>query len=176
MPVHAPNSPEFTVLTTDECWSVLEQNHVGRIAFLNQGVVDIEPVHYVASDLWVFARSAEGTKLDAFSHDPYVAFEVDEIAATFDWCSVVVHGTVYLMSEQGSRVDRLTFERALESLRSFIPGTFSEDDPTPLRRTIYGIHVDRVSGRRAVPRATDGGKSRVAQPRALRQPRTPDGF
>lgn len=176
MSVHAPVSPEFTVLTTDECWSVLERNHVGRIAFLNQGVVDIEPVHYVANDLWVFARSAEGAKLEAFGHHPYVAFEVDEVADTFDWCSVVVHGTVYLMSQQGNRADRLAFERALESLRSFIPGTLADADPTPLRRTIYGIHADRLSGRRAVSRPAQAAKSRVARPRTPRTPRTPDGF
>jgi nitroimidazol reductase NimA-like FMN-containing flavoprotein (pyridoxamine 5'-phosphate oxidase superfamily) len=169
MPSRASDSPVFSALTVDECWAMLTRNNVGRIAFINDGIADIEPVHYVAGDPWLFARSAEGTKLEAFGHRPYVAFEVDEIDGVFDWRSVVAHGTVYLMSERGTRSDRAAFERALESLRAFIPGTLGKDDPTPLRRTIYGIHVDRLSGRYAVSTA-------AAAKRMHGRPSVPDGF
>ena len=144
--------PVFTTLTADECHVVLGRNHVGRVAFLNGTVVDIEPVHYTATDAWLFIRSAKGTKLEAFAHSPYVAFEVDEIDAPFDWRSVVAHGTIYVMSESGVRIDRVEFERALRALRSFIPQTLTRGDPTPFRRTIYGVHIDRLTGRRAKQR------------------------
>ena len=64
--------PVFTALTDQECRAVLSRNHVGRVAFLNDGVVDIEPVHYAAANSWIFVRSAEGMKLEAFAHSPYV--------------------------------------------------------------------------------------------------------
>jgi nitroimidazol reductase NimA-like FMN-containing flavoprotein (pyridoxamine 5'-phosphate oxidase superfamily) len=152
MPSRTTRQPRFTVLTPEECRALIGRNHVGRIAFFNHGVVDIEPVHYAAADSWIFVRSAEGTKLEVFAHHPYVAFEDDEIDATFDWRSVVAHGTVYLMSEDGIGVDRVVFERAVRALRSFIPATLATNDPTPARRRIYGVHVDRMTGRRAEQR------------------------
>ena len=165
MPTPKPRKPVFAALSTDECWALLGRNHVGRLAFFNHGVVDIEPVHYVAAlGAWVFVRSAEGTKMEVFSGHPYVAFEVDEIDAMFDWRSVVAHGTVYLMSEHAVRVDRIAFERALRALRSFIPATLAQDDPTPFRRRVYGIHVDRVTGRVAEQQGPVSGRRPLKVP------------
>lgn len=76
MPQRKLRKPVFAALSTDECWTLLSRNHVGRLAFVNQGVVDIEPVHYVAApDAWLFVRSAEGTKLEVLAHRTFVAFE-----------------------------------------------------------------------------------------------------
>ncbi|HEY6827154.1 MAG TPA: pyridoxamine 5'-phosphate oxidase family protein [Gemmatimonadaceae bacterium] len=168
MPRKTPAKPRFAALTNDECATVLARNHIGRIAFLNHGVVDIEPVHYVANGEWLFIRSAAGTKVEAFSHEPYVAFEVDEVEGPFDWRSVVVHGTVYLLSDRGVRVDRLEFERALRALRSLAPTTMTKNDLTPFRRQIYGVHVNSLTGRVAEQRV----KTRKSRPPAIpRQPR-----
>ena len=163
--------PRFAALTDDECTALLARNHVGRVAFFNHGVVDIEPVHYAAAGDWLFLRSAAGTKIDAFSHQPYVAFEVDEVDGPFDWRSVVVHGTVYLLSERGVRADRLAFERALRALRSVAPATLGRKDPTPFRRQVYGIHVNFLTGRVAEQRTRTGKRRPPAIPRQPRHPR-----
>lgn len=178
MPPRKLRKPVFAALSTEECWEVLGRNHVGRLAFFNHGVVDIEPVHYVAElDAWLFVRSAEGTKIEVFADHPYVAFEVDEIDGMFDWRSVVAHGTVYLMSEHAVRVGRVAFERALTALRSFIPETLAEGDPTPFRQLVYGIHVDRVSGRVAEQRGPASGRRPLAVPLSPPRPRrVSDGF
>lgn len=177
MPSRKARKPVFAALTADECGEVLGRNHVGRLAFLSEGIVDIEPVHYIAADSWIFVRSAEGAKLEAFAHNPYVAFEVDEVHGTFDWRSVVAHGTIYLMSERGDRADRSDFELALDALRSFIPETLTDDDPTPFRNTIYGLHVDKLAGRCAEQRrrTSKRGLGRVDVTPAQR-PEIPDGF
>lgn len=178
MPPRKLRKPVFAALSADECWALLGRNHVGRLAFFNHGVVDIEPVHYVAAlDAWLFVRSAEGTKMEVFAQHPYVAFEVDEIDAMFDWRSVVAHGTVYLMSEHGVRTDRIAFERALRALRSFIPATLEQDDPTPLRRRVYGIHVDRLTGRVAEQRGPVSGRRPLKVPLSSpRRRRVSNGF
>jgi len=170
-----PVKPRFAALTDDECTALLVRNHVGRVAFFNHGVVDIEPVHYVANGDWLFLRSAAGTKIDAFSHQPYVAFEVDEVDGPFDWRSVVVHGTVYLLSERGVRVDRLAFERALRALRSVAPTTLGTKDPTPFRRQVYGIHVNSLTGRVAEQRTRTGKRRPPAIPRQPRHRRVSNG-
>lgn len=141
--------PVFSSLTDDEARSVLARNHVGRLAFMNANRVDIEPVSFVASDSWLFMRSGGGAKLEALAHNPYVAFEVDEVKSAFDWRSVVARGTIYLMTDEGRYVDHTILNRAIEALRSFQPDALLEDDPTPFRRTVYGLHVDVLTGRKS---------------------------
>jgi uncharacterized protein len=139
-------------------WALLERNHLGRIAFFNHGVVDMEPVSYVAEDHWLFLRTNRGTKLDVFLHHPYVAFEVDEVTSEFDWRSVVAHGTVYLMSASSVGVDRAVYDRALRALRSYMPAALTPQDPVPARSVVYGIHVDRITGRAGGRHHTRGAK------------------
>lgn len=150
----------FAVLTERECRALLRRNHVGRVAFIKEGRVDIVPVHYALGGDWLYIRSAEGAKLEAFAHNPYVAFEVDEVDSPVDWRSVVAHGTVYWLEQNPVTLDRAAFERALRALRSFNPEAFTEDDPTPLRHTVYGIHIGEVSGRMAKRRPRSPKKKR----------------
>lgn len=165
-------------LSAAGCRSVLERNHVGRIAYLWESRVDIEPVSYAFAGNWIFLRSAAGTKMNALAHAPYVAFEVDEIKSVASWQSVVAHGTVYLLSDRGDRADRGGFERAVRALRSFLPQTFRADDPVPFRDTVYGIHVDRLTGRTA--RSTRVKRAKRKTVRRTRSPsrrgHTADGF
>ena len=168
------HKPMFTALSEAECHSLLARNHTGRLAFLNANRVDIEPVSYVAEGSWLFMRSAGGAKLDALAHTPYVAFEVDEVKSAFDWRSVVARGTIYWMADDGRYVDEAMLERAMDALRSFQPHALGDEDPTPFRRTIYGLHIDLLSGRKAEMAGGSASESPVVQPRSSR-PR-PDGF
>jgi nitroimidazol reductase NimA-like FMN-containing flavoprotein (pyridoxamine 5'-phosphate oxidase superfamily) len=170
-------APRFLILTSEDCRAVLDRNHVGRLAFINQATIDIEPIGYVARDKWVFFRSAYGSKLEALAHNPFVAFEVDEVAGPFDWRSVVVHGTIYMLPADGAPIERRVFERAVAALRSVMPETLTPGDPTPARDTVYGLHVDRVSGRMAQPASAKPG-GRRAQPvgKSPKRRSTTNGF
>ena len=141
--------PSFRDLTGAESEELLRQHHVGRLAFQRDGAVDIEPIHYVFSDGWIFGRTAQGTKFESVEHRPWVAFEVDEVRALFDWRSVVVHGTIYVLTEEGAPLEREEFSRALDLLRTLVPEALTPDDPTPARTIVFGLHADRISGRAA---------------------------
>jgi len=145
----------FNVLSPAKCRAVLQRHHVGRLAFFNAGTVDIEPIGFVARGDWIFFRSAYGAKLEALAHNPYAAFEVDEVQSRTSWASVVAHGTIYMLPPDGAPIERRAFASALAALRRVAPETLTKDDPTPERDRVYGLHVDRVSGRAARP-----GKSR----------------
>ena len=167
------HKPMFSSLSDAECHAFLARNHTGRLAFVNSNRVDIEPVSYVAEGAWLFMRSASGTKLESLAHTPYVAFEVDEVKGPFDWRSVVARGTIYWMADDGRYVDETIVERAIEALRSFQPYALREQDPTPFRRTVYGLHIDLLTGRKA-EMGTAASPAEVAPPRSPRH--TPDGF
>jgi nitroimidazol reductase NimA-like FMN-containing flavoprotein (pyridoxamine 5'-phosphate oxidase superfamily) len=167
MPAPNRSRPLFRRLNEKSSRALLERNHVGRLCFINSGQPDVTPVHYIADGAWIFIRSAPGAKIEAFAHHPYVAFEVDEIASTFDWRSVVARGTIYLLPSDGSPLERKKLDRAIRALRSFIPATFTETDPTPARDIVYGIHVDELTGRKATPHVATSERTTR---RAIRRP------
>ena len=153
-------APVFYDLSPSDCLKLLARNHLGRLAFRTGPSLDIAPVGYVAARDWLFMRSAYGAKLEALAHDPFVAFEVDEFKGPFDWSSVVVHGTIYLLPKDGAPVEKKVFERAVRALRSVAPETLTANDPVPDRQIVYGLHVDRVAGRMAQSKPARAGARR----------------
>lgn len=151
MPTQDSSQPAFGGLDDAEARVLLQRNHVGRLGFVRDGQPDVTPVHYVFDGSWIFIRSAPGAKMEAFAHNPYVAFEVDEVTDNFSWSSVVAHGTIYVLPGDGPPVEREALERAIHALRSLVPATFTDADPTPARQIVYGVHVDRLTGRTASP-------------------------
>lgn len=134
-----------------EAEALLQRQHVGRIAFVRDDRVDMEPIHYIADDGWIFGRTSPGTKLDAVAHRPWVAFEVDEVRGPEDWESVVVHGTLYVLTGEGTAVERREYTRAINLLRRHAPDTFTRHDLHPWRTVLFGIHADAIAGRAASP-------------------------
>jgi nitroimidazol reductase NimA-like FMN-containing flavoprotein (pyridoxamine 5'-phosphate oxidase superfamily) len=67
----------FEYLGEDECWSLLAQGEVGRLAVAVDGKPDIFPVNYVVDDRQIVVRTTAGLKLAAAVLGSGVAFEVD---------------------------------------------------------------------------------------------------
>lgn len=92
----------------------------------------------------------------------WVAFEVDEVAGTFDWRSIVIRGAFYIMSPTGSLHPDPTdtsvqedpeYSEAVAALRTFLPDAMLASDPTPFRHAVFRIHLDAASGRESTPTA-----------------------
>jgi nitroimidazol reductase NimA-like FMN-containing flavoprotein (pyridoxamine 5'-phosphate oxidase superfamily) len=90
-----------------------------------------------------------GEKVAALRAHPWVAFEVDEVAGTFDWQSVVVRGAFYRLARDGAEADRRRYERALAAVRTLVPHTLTDADPTPERDVLFRLHLGEVTGRAA---------------------------
>lgn len=65
------------VLDEDECWALLDQTSVGRLAIDINGKPDIFPINFVVDDRTVVFRSGAGTKLAGAALLHHVAFEID---------------------------------------------------------------------------------------------------
>ena len=105
-------------LTRSECFELLAQEHLGRVAVVDDRGPVIFPVNYILDRHTVVFRTGEGTKLDAASLGRRVSFEVDgtDPAARTGW-SVVVRG------EAAEVTDRAELERLRElPLRAWAPG------------------------------------------------------
>lgn len=148
-------APQIRALSRAECDAVLARNHVGRIAYARANRIDIEPIHYVFHEGWVYGRTGHGAKLEATGYTWWpVAFEVDEVEELFRWRSVVVHGGFYTIPAGAGEGGE--WDRAVELLRSLIPETFTPDDPAAFRDVLFRIAVQEVSGREAVPGGAAG--------------------
>jgi uncharacterized protein len=80
-------------LTKRECFELLTREHLGRIALTDPWGPIVLPVNFVLDHHTVVFRTGEGTKLDAASVCPRVAFEVDGThAPTRTGWSVVIRG------------------------------------------------------------------------------------
>jgi uncharacterized protein len=154
----APKAPArrddvaFRELERDEIEVMLARNNVGRLAFSFHDRVDVQPIHYVYEHGWVYGRTSEGDKIMALSHNQWVAFEIDEIDGVFDWKSVVVHGSFWILHPRGSAHAEELWIKAAELVSKIVPGTLTENDPVSFRQTLFRIAVSDVRGREASTR------------------------
>ncbi|MEK0431434.1 MAG: hypothetical protein RL139_1238 [Gemmatimonadota bacterium] len=142
-------APTFRELTREECVALLDRHQVGRLAFSQKDRLDVEPIHYVHLDGWLYGRTQPGTKLEVLLHNRWVAFEVDEVEALFEWRSVVVKGGLYLLRAEGSEAERERYAQGVAAVRRLVPEAFTPDDPIPERAVLFRIHVDELRGRAA---------------------------
>lgn len=147
--------PQFSTLTREECETLLAGHRIARLAYSHKDRVDIEPIHYVYEAGWIYVRTQLGTKLSTIVHNPWVAFEIDESHALFDWQSVVVRGRLELLDDGPHDKARARHAAAVGALRGIVPEAFTPDDPTPDRTIIGAIYAETVQGRRATPGEND---------------------
>ena len=126
----------FERLDEDECWALLEEDEVGRLAVSVNGRPDIFPVNYVVDERSVVLRTAPGLKLAAAVLGAGVAFEVDGLDHDRHrgW-SVVVAG-------RAEEIEGIEPRLHAEDL-PLRPWTGGGDKPRFVR-----IVPDRVTGRR----------------------------
>ena len=88
-----------TVLSEAECWRLLGEAEIGRLALAPAGSPDIFPVTFTVADRALYFRTAPGSKLLDLSVNPSVAFEIDgwDERSAF---SVVVKGTAERLEKQ----------------------------------------------------------------------------
>ena len=150
---HGRNEATFRELSPDEVEVVLARNEVARIAFAFHDRVDVEPIHYVYDDHWLYGRTSPGRKLHTLAHHSWIAVEVDEIEGPLDWRSVVIHGRFYIIDPDHSPEAEAEYRHALGVLRTVDPDALTEHDPVPFRNVLFRISMDEVRGREASTRS-----------------------
>lgn len=136
---------EVRELDARDVHAILARNITGRIAFLNDGEIEIRPVSYVYADGFIYLRSASTATLAATNPEgTVVGFEVDEIHATNRWSSVVVRGTLFRIRRMAEQEAWL---QAVGKLRRLIPEALRSDDRTPYRSELFRIAIRQATGR-----------------------------
>jgi uncharacterized protein len=141
--------PTFRELRDEESRALLARYNAGRIAYSFHDRVDIQPIHYAVSGNWLYGRTSHGGKLMTLAHNPWCAFEVDEVRGLFDWDSVVVKGHLELLDPELASED--AYEEGLRLMKALVPGTFTDHDPVPHRLILFRVHMSEITGRSARP-------------------------
>jgi nitroimidazol reductase NimA-like FMN-containing flavoprotein (pyridoxamine 5'-phosphate oxidase superfamily) len=93
-------------LTSEQCLALLRQQHVGRLAFVSDGRIELFPVDYAVVDGAIRIRNSGGTKQSAFEKGQDVVFEVDVPGPVETW-SVVVRGRAGLVADGAPAAPRV---------------------------------------------------------------------
>src|ERR1700730_9417011 len=112
-----PGDVSFRDMPRDEIEAMLLRNRVGRLAFALYDRVYIQTIHYIYEQGWLYGRTSEGGKVAALKHYQWIAFEVDEVTDLFDWRSIVIHGSFWIMSPRGSPHAEKLWTKAAELVR-----------------------------------------------------------
>lgn len=101
----------------EECWALLRDQPLGRLAYRLADEIDIVPVNHVVDGPTLLFATAEGSKLLGVVIDPRVAFEVDRVGDGVAE-SVVVRGRARRLDEdEEHRVEALPLRPWTETLR-----------------------------------------------------------
>jgi nitroimidazol reductase NimA-like FMN-containing flavoprotein (pyridoxamine 5'-phosphate oxidase superfamily) len=144
--------PRIRGLSTLQSEFILSRNHIGQLSFILRGEPELLPLHYVYADGAIISRTSYGPKCAAWVERPQVVLGVEEIDGLFDWRSVLVRGTIRILSPHGTREQRADYWRAVVIARTLIPEMFTERDPTPDRRVVLEIFPVQITGREASTR------------------------
>ncbi len=99
--------PSTDELPESECWNLLRQGVIGRLAVVTDDGPDIFPINYVVDHGSVVFRTAAGRKFSSSTGQP-VAFEVDGYDGGDDiaW-SVVLHGRAHEIRDTDEVIEAL---------------------------------------------------------------------
>lgn len=129
------NEPPIEELPDAECWQLLRDQDVARLAVDIAGHPDIFPINYLVDDATIVFRSGPGTKLAGAVLNRHVAFEIDGEGPGDDhmW-SVVVKGDAVEVTGMEERfiADNLPLYPWVESPKT----------------SIVRIHPTSITGRR----------------------------
>lgn len=159
-----PGEVVIRELSREEVEETINRNRVGRIAFSFHDRVDIQPIHYIYERGWLYGRTSEGEKIYTLKHNQWIAFEIDEVSDLFEWRSVVVHGSFWIIHPQGSPRAEELWTRAAQLVAQIVPGALTENDPVSFRHTLFRIAVGEAHGREA-----SVGPPQAANPRRMEE-------
>jgi nitroimidazol reductase NimA-like FMN-containing flavoprotein (pyridoxamine 5'-phosphate oxidase superfamily) len=126
----------FAFLGDDECWRLLRNTALGRVAVSMGAIPAIFPINYAVEAEAIYFLTGEGTKLHAAVRGAVLAFEIDHFDITYQrgW-SVLAVGEAHVVEDGAALLTRLP-------LRPWAPGD---------RHHLVGINPDFLSGRRIAP-------------------------
>jgi uncharacterized protein len=143
-------------LHSGECYELLARLGFGRLACARENQPYIVPIYFAYEHERLYGFGTLGQKIEWMRSNPLVAVEADEVKSHLEWTSVVVRGRYEEFPDTPEYADRRHQAQSALEKRSLwwqtgfasaqTRGGFNRDLPV-----FYCIHIDQISGHRAMP-------------------------
>ncbi|SIR21782.1 pyridoxamine 5'-phosphate oxidase family protein [Maribacter ulvicola] len=143
-------------LNEQECKTLLEQNYIGRLAYISGGYPHIVPITYFydSETNTITSYASEGHKIQEMRKNTAVSLAVDEISSISNWKSVLIQGTF----EELSRIDaKHILHEFSEGVKKVIAennnehpkyiSEFSAKIDTEEVSVVFRIHINQLVGK-----------------------------
>lgn len=136
-------------LNDQEARELLERNNLGRLGCCDNGQPYVVPINYWFDGEHVYIHALPGRKIDALRAHPQACLQVDELADSFHWRSVLV------FAHYEEITDEMTRGHVLLALFNHLP----EFSPVESRMRpgsppfiVFRLRVEAISGLCEQPR------------------------
>jgi nitroimidazol reductase NimA-like FMN-containing flavoprotein (pyridoxamine 5'-phosphate oxidase superfamily) len=148
-------------LSEEECYSILANARMGRLACAHENQPYVVPIYFVYHESddgqrITYSWTTLGQKIRWMRTNPLVCLECDEVKSPDQWLSVVAFGRFQELTDGpetgGQRMK--AFELLKQHNLWWEPGASSYRaglHPEPYSPIYYRILIDRITGRQAVP-------------------------
>ncbi len=155
-------------MSAQDCTALLARARLGRLACACEGQPYITPISFAHDAGFLYSFSTLGKKIQWMRTNPLVCVEVEELATSQDWSTVIVTGKYEELPDTPEYEIRR--RRAYDLLRRrpawWEPGyvkTVVDGKIRPIEATYFRIVIDHVSGRRGLPDAAPGRMSSASR-------------
>jgi nitroimidazol reductase NimA-like FMN-containing flavoprotein (pyridoxamine 5'-phosphate oxidase superfamily) len=147
-------------MSEDECRAVLARLSFGRLACARDNQPYVLPIYFAYDGHHVYGFSTPGQKIDWMRANPLVCLEADERESRERWTSVIISGRYQELADTAElAAARAQAHRALQEHATWwdytaVAAAEWRRKDQPFEPIFYRIHIDRITGHRATPRAT----------------------
>jgi len=159
----------ITELSETACRDLLARLGFGRLACSYQDQPYIVPIYftYDRNRDSLYGFTTMGRKVEWMRSNPLVCVEVDEVVSHLLWSSVVVRGRYDELPNTPQAEHRLE-ERALWWQTAYAASQI-RSGPHPANAVFYCIHIEEISGRRAIADRSESSVGLFHAQRAARE-------
>lgn len=139
-----------------ECRDLLAQLGTGRLGCARDNQPYVVPIDFAYEADHLYSFSTVGQKIEWMRENPLVCVEADEVGAHNEWASVIAVGRYEELPDKPEYAERrlqaqLVLEKRALWWQIGYAASQSRITPKPAAPVFYCIHIEEVSGRRAVP-------------------------
>ena len=153
-------------MTVKECQEILAHTGIGRLACVQNNLPYIVPIYFAYGPDHLYGFTTVGRKIEWMRLNPSVCVEVDEITSHTSWTSVIVSGRYEELPDTPEyQSERQQAQMLLEKRFLWWQTAYAAEQlrrgggGKPSAALFYCIHIDEMTGRRAVPDAVEAAYS-----------------
>jgi nitroimidazol reductase NimA-like FMN-containing flavoprotein (pyridoxamine 5'-phosphate oxidase superfamily) len=142
-------------MTDQQCLDTLARLRLGRLGCARDNQPYVVPIYFASQKRQLYAFATLGEKIKWMRANPRVCIEVDELITHNQWISVVVFGHYEEFPDtpeyqpERNRAYELLQRHAMWWQPAYVASAH-RGDADPLIPIFFCIHIDRVTGHRAM--------------------------